>query len=112
MSAKVREIKDNDGTIVYPVTRASSVYMPGGTDTVSRVLGDMIDQDTDYTFSGNKIIKTMASGNTTTTEFNDDGSITETTKDADDHVLQVKEYTFEDGEIHIVIDGEDDDEEE
>ena len=47
MSAKVRQIKDKDGTKIYPVTKAGACFMPNGKDTVERILNDEIDQDTD-----------------------------------------------------------------
>ena len=113
MSAKVRQIKDKDGTKIYPVTKAGACFMPNGKDTVERILNDEIDQDTDITFpDATKIVKTLASGSTVITEFLDDGSIKETTKDEHDVVLQIKVTKFnEDGSISIDIDPEDEDEE-
>lgn len=112
MSAYVRELQDNDGNTIYPVTRARAVFMPGGTDTVERILGDMQDQGATIAFTGNKITKTLASGNSVETVFSDDGNITETTKNENGDVVQIKTTTFnEDGSIEIHIEGENEDEE-
>lgn len=107
MSALIKELVNNEGTKIYPVTSAEAVYMPNGKDTVQRVLGDMKDQNTEITFPQNQVIKELASGNTVVTQFNNDGTIVETTTNSDDVVLQVKTTTFNsDGSITITIDGE------
>ena len=113
MSAKVRTLTDNEGTNIYPTTKAGTVYMPNGKDTVERILNDQIDQNTDITFPSATEIKTeLASGSTVLTEFLESGAIRETTTDENGVVLQVKTTSFNsDGSISIVIDEEDEDDE-
>ena len=104
MSAKIRELKDKDGTKIYPVTSADGVYLPNGTDTVGRVLGDMRDQNTEITFGLNTVEKDLASGNRVVTTFNDDQTIVEITYDPDDKVISTKTTTINaDGSISIEI---------
>lgn len=104
MAANVRELKDKDGTKVYPVTTAGAVYLPNGTDTVGRVLGDMRDQNTEISFGLNSVEKDLASGNKVVTVFNDDQTIVEKTYDSEDNLLSTKTTTFNaDGSISIEI---------
>ena len=107
MSAYTRELKDNAGNTIYPPTKASAVYMRNGKDTVGRILEDQIDQDTTIVFATNKITETLASGSVIVTDFLSDGSIKETTTNADGVVVQIKLITFNaDGSINITINGE------
>jgi len=111
MAAYVRELIDNEGNKIYPPTKASAVYMGNGKDTVARILGDQIDQNTTIEFTATTITETLASGSTVVIQFNDDGSITETTTDENGVVVQVKETVFnEDGSISITIDEEEEEE--
>ena len=103
MSAVVKQLRDDEGTLVYPVTKASAVYMPNGVDTVVRELTDMGDYNTRIEFSGKGINKTLASGCTSFTEFND-GSIKEVVKDADGAIIKIKTTKFnDDGSIEIEV---------
>lgn len=107
MEAIARELNDKDGTKVYPVTKADLVFMDNGIDTVGRVLNDMKDQNTEIKFGQNNIEKTLASGSIVTTDFRNDGSIVETTKDAKGKIVCVKTTKFaSDGSISIKIEGE------
>lgn len=111
MSAITRELQDNSGNKVYPVTKASAVYMPNGVDTVARILGDQIDQNTTIEFSNDTITMTLASGSTIVVVFGEN-KITETTTDENGVQVQVKVTTFnEDGSITITINGEEEEEE-
>lgn len=114
MSAKVKQLRDKDGTKVYPVTKAGSVYMKNGKDTVERILNDEIDQDTDITFpSSTEIVTELASGSRVTTEFLDNGNIKETTTDENGVILQVKTTAFNaDGSISITIEDEEEEDDE
>lgn len=105
MSAKVKQLHDKDNAKIYPVTKAAAVYMSNGKDTVERILYDEIDQDTEIEFKTNgNIEKTLASGSKIVTEFGADGTITETTTNADGVVVQIKTYTFNaDGSIDISV---------
>ena len=104
MSACVKQLTDDESTKVYPITKASAVYMHNGVDTVERILDDINDQDTEIEFTSTDITKTLASGSKVVTQFMDDGSIKETTTDENDVVLQVKTTTFNaDGSISIVV---------
>lgn len=104
MGAEIREIRDNDGNIIYPVSVAQAIYMPNGIDTVGRVLNDMKDQNSTITFPINKVEKELASGNKVVTVFNDNGTIVETTYNSDDEAIEVKTTTFNaDGSISIVV---------
>lgn len=103
MSAIVRQLKDDEGNILYPISKANHVYMSNGVDTIERILNDQMDQDTKVEFLTGKIVKTLASGTVVTTEFMDNGSIVETTK-KDSVLLEKKTITFnEDGTINIKI---------
>ena len=105
MPAVVRELMDDEGNKVYPVTKASAAYMKGGKVSVETVLDDMKEAGTKVEFLENgNIQKTLASGNIATTEFLVDGSIKETTTDPDGNKLSVKTTTFgTDGSININI---------
>lgn len=106
MAAVIRELKDADENKVYPVTKASAVYLSNGVDTVGRVLDDQMDKNTDIVFDGNTIVETKPSGTVITTRFETDGSITETTAQ-DEKILESKVITFNaDGSIHIEVEGE------
>lgn len=106
MSAKIIELKDKVGDVIYPVTRASASYLANGVDTVERVLNDMQDQNTQISFPQNQVVKQMASGNTVTTQFLEN-QIIETTVNSDSIVLKVKTTTFNaDGTITISVDGD------
>lgn len=46
MSAIVRQLKDDEGNILYPISKANHVYMSNGVDTIERILNDQMDQNT------------------------------------------------------------------
>lgn len=103
MSAYIKQLRDSDENVIYPVTKAKAVYMPNGTDTVERLLADMEDYDTTITFSGQKIEQSLASGTQITTEFLN-GQIKETTRDGEGAIVKVKTTTFNrDGSIRIEV---------
>ena len=103
MEAFIKQLRDDEGNVVYPVTRAKAVYMPNGIDTVERVLTDMDDYDTTIRFSGQTIEQTLASGGSSTTEFQNQ-KIVETTRDDNGTIIKTKTTTFNaDGSIRIEV---------
>lgn len=103
MEALVKQMRDGDSNTVYPITKASAVYMPNGIDTVERVLIDSRDYSSVITFSGDQIKKTLASGGESLTEFRSN-SIVETVKNAEGTIIETKTTTFnEDGSIKIEV---------
>ena len=110
MAGYVRQLIDDEGNKVYPVSKASSSYMSGGIVSVETVLRDMQEggSKTEFMEDG-RIVKTLPSGNKVTTEFMANGSIKETTKDSKGNLLITKTTKFEsDGSIttSIVYEGE------
>lgn len=104
MSAIIKELIDKLGNKIYPITKASAVFMRNGVDSVQRILEDQIDQDTQIVFATDSITTTLASGSVILTEFLSDGSIRETTTNSDNVVVEVKTTTFNnDGSISITI---------
>lgn len=104
MNAIIKELKDKLGNIIYPITKASAVYMRNGVDSVQRILEDRIDQNTSVAFGTGSITTTLASGSVIITEFLADGSIRETTTNSDGVVVEIKTTTFNaDGSISITI---------
>lgn len=111
MSAEIVELKNADGTIQYPVTRASAVYMANGVDTVERILADQIDQGTTITFGNGTITKVLASGSTVVSTISSN-QIVEVTTNSDGVVVQTKTITFNsDGSITITVDTDEEEEE-
>lgn len=115
MPAVVRELNDDQGNKVYPVTKASAAYMRGGKVSVETMIDDMQEVGMKVEFPDDgSIKKTLASGNVVKTEFLVDGSIKETTTDPDGNNLSVKTTTFgSDGSItiNIAYEGEEQEEE-
>jgi len=95
MSAYVRQLLDDDDNNVYPVTKASAVYLSNGIETVQQVLDDIntVNQKIEFP-SANQIKKTLDSGNVITTVFNNDGTITETTTTEAGVVISKLKTTF------------------
>lgn len=103
MSAIIRELKDKDGNICYPVSKAEAVYIGNGHDTVGRMLGDMQDMNTEITFPTNQIREELASGNVKLATFYSD-HVVETITNSEDEVVSTKTTTFNaDGSISIVV---------
>ena len=103
MSAYVRQLIDGEDNNVYPVTKASAVYLDNGLETVQQALDDISSKNQKIEFpSGNQIKKTLDSGNIITTVFNNDGTITETTTTEAGVVISKLKTTFNlDGSIVI-----------
>lgn len=115
MPAVVRELMDDEGNKVYPVTKASAAYMRGGKVSVETAVIDMMEAGMKVEFleDGN-IKKTLESGNIVAVEFLMDGSIKETTTDPEGNNLSVKTTSFgADGSItiNIAYEGEEQEEE-
>lgn len=103
MSALVKQLRDKDDNIVYPISKASAVYMPNGIDTVERVLTDSGDYSSEITFKGSTITKTLASGGKSVTEFGIN-KIVETVSNENNAVIKTKTTTFNaDGSIKIEV---------
>lgn len=108
MSSIVRQLIDKAKNKIYPVGIASAVYMRGENMSVQDVLDDMLDKSSETKFKDDgSMVKTLASGRTITTVPNVDGTITETTKDAEGRVLKTKQVTFSLDGIKIVVNDED-----
>lgn len=106
MSAIIKDILDDEGNIIYPVTKANAVYMNDNKYTVEEIIYDMIEGDEKIEFpSENTVKKTCHSGNIATTTFNNDGSIKTVTQDKEGRLLTTKVVTFaDDGSIIIEVD--------
>lgn len=101
--AYIKQLRDAEGNSVYPISKASAIYMPNGIDTVERYLADSDDFNSTIKFSGQTIEKSLASGGTTVTEFIGQ-TIKETTRNDNGVIVKTKTTTFnEDGTIKIEV---------
>ena len=99
MPAVIRSLKQKDGTIVFPETIVTAINMQDGKRRLVDALEEVIDDSSVTEFnSDGSITQTMTkSGMVKTTVFNNDGSITETCNYADTTNYYVKTTTFNNG---------------
>ena len=106
MPAVIRSLKQKDGTIVYPETIVSAINMLDGRRTLLSTLDELVDDSSLTEFnSDGSITQTMTkTGMVKHTVFNSDGSITETCNYADTTNYYVKTTTFNsDGSISVNV---------
>ena len=101
MSAKIQELKDINGTTIYPVSSAKAIYFPGKRTTVYDEMNSKLERSYVTSFeSDGSIVTTYANGDTSTTTFNSDGSIVETYRRDGTEILYTTTTTFNaDGSI-------------
>lgn len=100
---KYTQTNNSDGTIslndVTAYEQIGDTFGAGDVNKLAAAVNGFEAKHTDFNADGS-ITETDASGNTKHTVFNDDGSITETLKDADENVIATKTTTFNaDGSI-------------
>ena len=106
MPAVIRSIKQHDGTLVYPETIVSAVHMMDGKRTLEAAVEELIDDSSVTEFnSDGSITQTMTkSGMIKTTQFLSNGSIVETCDYSDHTNYYTKTTTFNnDGSITVDV---------
>lgn len=103
MEAYIKQLRDDEGNTIYPVSKAEAVYIHNGIDTVERAIADLMDSNATIKMDGDKITKTLDVGGGTVIEFGGT-SIKETTKNTDGSIIRQKTTTFNvDGSIRIEV---------
>ena len=107
--AKVRTLTDKNKEYIYPVTKASAVYMPNGVDTVDRVINSLRDHGSTVTFDEDgDITKTYESGEVEKIKFVGD-YITKKVMKGDVVISSVRIEFKKDGSIETTIEKESED---
>ena len=100
MAGYIRQLIDEAKLKIYPVTQAKAVYI-NKTDTVDRMLNDLVNSNGMIEFKTNEIIQKKASGAVVTIKFAGN-VITESTVDDKGRPIQIKTTTInDDGTIKI-----------
>lgn len=93
--ALIKELENKEGKIVYPVSVAQAIFMPGTRNTVLDEIKDLRGVDKNTTFNADGTIsEVFSSGKTITTTFKADGSIEERCTFTEDGALYYTKTTI------------------